>query len=517
MNDPTTGRSAEKDREEENAEEEAEIAADHDVGKYIVDGRDTRYMVGWDGPDDPANPMNWSSLYRWWLTFFSGLITLNASFSSSAPSGVIGSIGDDFGFGSIVGNLLISVFIAGYCVGPLLWGPASESFGRRPIFIFSFWVYAVFQLACAVAPNTGALLAFRFLGGCFAASPLTNAGAVLADIWTAKTRGKAMALFTVAPFAGPALGPIVSGFIDVSGTSWRYVILFWVLFGFAGACALAITIILPETYAPILLKQKAQRLRKSTGDERWYAPVEAIHIPALERASGILLRPWKILFLEPMLLAITIYTSFIYGVLYLCFEAFPIIYVDGHNFNIGVDGLTFLPLFIGGAIGCLMVLFYYNPQYSKLVDEYKPNPVPPEARLPMGVVGSIAFTISLFWIAWSSYPGVNYWVPIIGSLPLGVSITLIFLCLINYIVDVYLQVAASALAANTVVRSSFGAGFPLFAPTMYHRLNPRWATTLLGFIALLMVPIPVLFIRYGPYLRSKSRFSPTAKKTGVVL
>jgi len=70
--------------------------------------------------------------------------------------------------------------------------------------------------------------------------------------------------------------------------------------------------------------------------------------------------------------------------------------------------------------------------------------------------------------------------------------------LLNYVVDVYLQTAASALAANTIVRSAFGAGFPLFAANMYQKLNPRWASTLLGCLALIMTPIPLLFIRYGP-------------------
>lgn len=106
-------------------------------------------------------------------------------------------------------------------LGPLLWGPLSEIVGRRPVFIVTFIAYVGFQVGCALAPNTAAILVFRFLGGTFAAAPLTNSGALLADIWEGDHRGQAMSIFSLAPFAGPAFGPIVAGYISVSGTVSR--------------------------------------------------------------------------------------------------------------------------------------------------------------------------------------------------------------------------------------------------------------------------------------------------------
>ena len=123
-----------------------------------------------------------------------------------------------FGFSQEVAILTISLFVAGYCVGPLIWGPLSEAYGRRPVFIGTFIVYTGFQVGCALSKNTASILVFRFLGGCFAAAPLTNSGALLADIWDTDHRGQAMSIFSLAPFAGPSIGPIVSGFISVSGT-----------------------------------------------------------------------------------------------------------------------------------------------------------------------------------------------------------------------------------------------------------------------------------------------------------
>ena len=177
-----------------------------------------------------------------------------------------------------------------------------------------------------------------------------------------------MVLFAVAPFAGPALGPVVSGWIEVGGASWRW--LFWVLtifvsfryiavppkltFSQAGVCLIAIVFTVPETYVPILTVRKAEHIRKVTGDERYYAPLEA-KVSFSKQVENILAKPFKILFREPMLLAITIYMSvswfaqllllsfsfifcymqFLYGCLYLLFEAFPIVFTEGHHMNQG--------------------------------------------------------------------------------------------------------------------------------------------------------------------------------------
>ena len=126
-----------------------------------------------------------------------------------------------FGFSIEVGTLTVSLFVAGYSVGPLLWGPLSEVFGRRPILIITFIVYTGFSVGCALSKNTASILIFRFLSGAFGASPLVLAGAINGDIWDPVTRGCAMSLFTIGPFAGPALGPAVGGFISVSRATWR--------------------------------------------------------------------------------------------------------------------------------------------------------------------------------------------------------------------------------------------------------------------------------------------------------
>ncbi|KAF9520872.1 hypothetical protein BS47DRAFT_1357256 [Hydnum rufescens UP504] len=458
------------------------------------------FLVDWDGPEDMENPKNWSNSQRWYITGLTGALVFNATFASSSPSGIIPQMKNTLAFQRR---------------GPLLWGPLSETYGRRPIFIISFFMSTLFQMACALSKNTASMLIFRFLGGCFAASPLANSGAVMADVWDARIRGKALTVFALGPFAGPALGPAVGGFIGDSGASWRW--LFWTITIFSAVVLILVILTLPETYAPTILKRKAKQRRLETGNDKWHAPLESVSVPLTERLSEIIGKPFKLFFQEPMLFAITMYLAFAYGCLYLLFEAYPIVFQEGHHFKAGIAGLMFLPLLVGSAIGCLMTLVYYDPQYNALCDQYAPNPVPPEARLPSCIVGGVFLVISFFWFGWTSYPSISYWSPMIAGGAFGLGMQLIFLSLINYIVDVYLSVAASALAVTVIVRSVFGAGFPLFARQMYNKLNPRWASTLLGFITLLLVPIPILFVRYGPYLRSKSKNMPAASRDTVVL
>ncbi|KAF8578166.1 MFS general substrate transporter [Ramaria rubella] len=460
-------------------------------------------------PDDPENPKNWGRLRRWILTLACSIFVLNSTFASSSPSGIIQPTIEHFQFSEEVGILTVSLFVAGYCFGPLVWGPLSEQYGRRPIFIIAFIGYTGFQVGDALAPNTAALLIFRFLGGAFAACPLTNSGAFMADVWDAKTRGKAMALFCLAPFAGPALAPTVGGYIAASEVSWRW--LYWALAFFAGVCLFVIIFFIPETYEPVILARKARRIRKETGDEHYHAAIEKHwrNMSWFNRVSDILGKPFTMLFHEPMLMAITVYMAFVYGCIYLLFEAYPIVFEVGHHMNAGEAGLMFIPILVGACIAILIYFIFFEPEYARKIKDYAPDAVPPEERLRIALWSGPFYVVAFFWFGWTSFPSVSFWAPMMSGIFVGASIIMIFLSLINYTIDAYLSMSASALAVMTVVRSMAGAGFPLFAIQMYNKLNPRWASTLLGLIALLMMPIPFILLRYGPELRRRSRYAPT--------
>ncbi|KAL0569548.1 hypothetical protein V5O48_012411 [Marasmius crinis-equi] len=473
----------------------------------VISEKKDPYLVDHLELDDPKNPQGWSRARKWYMTMAAGLLVLNATFASSAPGGIAQALRDEFNMSREVATLVMSLFVAGYCVGPLLWGPLSEEYGRRPIFVVGFFVYMMFQVGTGLAQNTATILVLRFLGGMFAACPLANAGAVISDVWDAKTRGTALAIFTVAPFVGPALGPTVAGFIYVSGTSWRW--LFWVLTMFAGFCLAIIIFTMPETYMPVLLVQRAKRLRKETGDDRYHAPMELVKKTIRERTENILGKPFRMLIEEPMLMAVTAYQSFVYGCLYLLFAAYPIVFAQGHHMNAGILGLMYLPLMVGGIAAVVIYILTFGRRYNREVDRCAPNPVPPEFRLEMALIAAPLYAISFFWFGWTSFPSVSYWAPLMSGLLNGFGISWIFLSLINYVIDSYLRSAASALSISTVIRSLFGAGFPLFATQMYNSMKPQWASSLLGFVAFALMPIPFVFIKYGPALRARSKYAPT--------
>ncbi|WVR09419.1 hypothetical protein IAU60_006486 [Kwoniella sp. DSM 27419] len=457
-------------------------------------------------PGESINPKNWGVLYRWFLTGIAGLLVLNSTFASSAPSGIVQDMMAYFGFSQEVGTLCISLFVAGYCVGPIIFGPLSESYGRRIIFIVSFIVYTCMQVGCALSKNTGSILVFRFLGGMFASAPLTNSGALLADIWDGDHRGQAMSIFSLAPFAGPSIGPIVAGAIQVTGTNWRW--MYWILTIFAGVCLAVIVFLVPETYAPKILAIKAKKLRKETGESRWYAPLERADHSWKARVNDILFKPFIILALEPMLMAVTLYMSFVYGVVYLLFEAYPFVFAINHGFNNLQVGLCFLGFFTGGFLCVVFFMTVIEPRFQRHAAAVAPLPPSPEKRLELCVISGWALVIAMFWFGWTSYSSIHWISPVIAGGLIGVGTLGMFVSLFNYIIDVYLWSAASALAGATIVRSLFGAAFPLFASQMYAKLGTQWASSLLGFLALLLAPIPLVLMIYGKKLRARSRFSP---------
>lgn len=123
--------------------------------------------------------------------------------------------------------------------------------------------------------------------------------------------------------AGPALGPIVSGAINVTGTDWRWV--FWVCAMFSGACFVITYFTVKETYAPKIIKVKAQRIRKETGNNKYQSPLELSPLELKSLVHDTIAFPFIMLVQEPILLVLGLFLSFVYGLIYLQFESYPIV------------------------------------------------------------------------------------------------------------------------------------------------------------------------------------------------
>ncbi|KAK5174860.1 hypothetical protein LTR44_011538 [Exophiala sp. CCFEE 6388] len=183
-----------------------------------------------------------------------------------------------------------------------------------------------------------------------------------------------------------------------------------------------------------------------------------------------IVRPWQLLLLEPIVLLIPIWLAILYGTLFLLFGAFPIVFTSGRGWSQGTSGLAFLGVAVGMMLGSGYA-FFDNQRYIRLEKEFGAGEVEPEARLPPAMVAAVAIPVGMFWFAWTSYLSIHWIDCIIGSIPFGMGMILAFLACTNYLVDSYTIYAASVLAANTILRSLFGAVFPLFTPTMYENLD----------------------------------------------
>lgn len=458
-------------------------------------------------PGDIENPKNWSIARRWYITVVSVLLVVNATFASSSPSGCLAGIEAEFNVSEEAAALVISVFLLGYCFGPLFWAPLSEFFGRRWIFYISFTLYLAFNFLCAFANNFAALLIGRFLTGTMASSPLSNAPGVLADIWGPVERGNAMALFSMMTFAGPALGPVISGFLELK-KDWRWN--FYVILWLAGITELLMFTI-PETLPSKLLVNKARRIRalKIPGYENVKAPVEDSDRSLWHIFKIALVRPWQIL-IDPISFAVAVYLSVVYALLYMLFTIYPIIFQEKRGWNSGVGELPLIGTIIGAVIGGIAIFIVSHRDRKKLEAGHVGVA---EDRLPVAMAGGIIFPITMFWFAWSgNYNSVHWIVPTLGGVFLSTSILLIFVAYLNYLTDTYLMYAASAVAANTVCRSAAGAAAPLFTTYMFDALGVGGGGSLIGGIAILLMPIPFLFYKYGGAIRERSKFAPTPTK-----
>jgi hypothetical protein len=194
----------------------------------------------------------------------------------------------------------------------------------------------------------------------------------------------------------------------------------------------------------------------------------------------------------------------------MLFGAFPIVYRQGRGWNEGISGLPFIAVAIGIFLAILYVILYDNKQYMKKVMASGKGYTTPEARLPMCIVGGIALPIGLFWFAWTNSPSLPWAASVVGSIPFGFGMVLIFLSIMNYLIDSYTIFAASVLAGNGIIRSCFGAAFPLFTKQMYASLGIHWASSIPAFLAVACIPLPFIFYKYGASIRAKCKYAAQA-------
>lgn len=397
-----------------------------------------------------------------------------------------------------LGALVVSIFLLGFAVGPLFLAPSSEIWGRQIIYNVANLLFMLCTIGCALAPNLQFLIGFRFLAGIFGSAPLTIGGGTIADVIRPEKRGVAMAFFAMGPLMGPVIGPVAGGFLSASA-GWRWV--FWVLTICSGIVTISTFLFMKETYAPAILERKAARLRKETGNAKLRSKL-TLQLPRKEVFALAITRPFRMLFTSPIVALLSVHMAIIYGYLYLLFTTFTTVFKSQYGFSTGTVGLAYLGIGIGSLVA-LAVVGSVSDRIVTAKTAAAGGIRKPEYRLPPMSWGAPLVPAGLLWYGWTAQYSVHWICPIIGTSLVGMGLLATFMPVNVYLVDAYTKYAASALAASTVTRSVFGACLPLAGPRMYDALGLGWGNSLLAFVALLFLPMPFLFEKYGERLRTK--------------
>lgn len=323
------------------------------VRRYDYPGSGTTedpYVVDWLH-DDPKNGFNMSPEWRWVIVMFCALNRLACSVAPTIFAGAIIQIQEYFHVSEEVSILTVCLFVLGFAVGPVIWGPLSELYGRQSICLITLGAAILFEgtsIACN-KKDMPALLVLRFLVGSFSSSAISNSPDVVSDIFLPAERGLTIMVYSMFPFLGPTLGPICGNFL-AAGAGWRWVdvlctIFFSVMFVFA-------LFLVPETYGPYILRRRATRLSKETG-KTYISKLDAGIVPkTLGSTLGTsIVRPIVMAVFEPISTAKALYAAIIYGILYLVFATFPIVFIDQRHWGHGVSVLAYIGIMIGQILG----------------------------------------------------------------------------------------------------------------------------------------------------------------------
>ncbi|GFF71893.1 uncharacterized transporter C1529.01 [Aspergillus lentulus] len=460
-------------------------------------------LVTWDGPSDLENPKNWPASRKWMVFIPMSLFNLLSSMSSATVAPALEAIADDLKIRSQTLLIMsLSVYLLGSAIVPLVSSPLSEMYGRVIILSAANIFYIIFNTLCGLAKTQNQLIAYRFLAGLGGAGPFGIGSGINSDLFPPQDRWKAMAVFTLAPLLGTAIGPITGGFL-VQYESWPWC--FYVVSIAAAVVQLAAFFLLRETYGPVLLRRKCARMRRITGNLNLYTEYDGMSSTALLHKN--LIRPFRLLATQPIIQVLSLYLAYLNGILYLMVATFPDVWTTIYHESESIGSLNYLSLTVGMAIAMQLGTRIADRVYQRLRAS-NGGVARPEFRLPILCAGACIVPAGLFWYGWSARQSIHWIMPNIGAAIYAGSTVVQLVCVQGYLIDTYQLFAASAMAAVMVLRSLLGFALPLMAPSLYTTLGFAWGNSLLAFIAIFIgIPSPLFLWFYGERLREKSTYA----------
>ncbi|OJI82836.1 hypothetical protein ASPTUDRAFT_123277 [Aspergillus tubingensis CBS 134.48] len=463
-------------------------------------------LVHWISNTDPENPQNWpfwkKLLTAGQIYIYTFAVYMGGAIFSASEAGVQ----DHFGVNHIVSGLGFALYLIGYGVGPLLFSPISEipSIGRNPPYIVSLLIFVILCVPAALTKSYAGLLVLRFLLGFFGSPCLATGGATLGDMFSLTKLPFAMMFWAFSMTTGPAVAPIIGGFsVVVKGWRWTS----WEILWLAGPVCVLMLLFLPETSAATILHRRASRIRAHLNNENYHSQGELDQKQTSVRdiAFEALVRPWQLMFLDPVILYVDIYSSLCYAIFYSFFESFPHVYEEVYGFSLGEQGLAYLSVTIGTMVAAIWYMSYnYFIVERRIHAGVWPTP---EDRLFLALFSTPLMPVGLFVFAWTSRSDIHWIVSCLGVAVNTCGLITMYQCVFLYLPLAYPQYAASLFAGNDFVRSALAGGAVLFARPLFSNLGVDKGVSLLGALTAGLVPGIFILYRFGDRLRARSVFA----------
>ncbi|KAH8767432.1 major facilitator superfamily transporter [Diaporthe sp. PMI_573] len=467
------------------------------------------FVVGWEGPDDPLNPRNWTYARRVSCTLQISLIAAAVGAASGIDATVLPQAATSLGVSEVAESLATGLYLVGMGMGSLVAGPFSETFGRNAVYTGSMAVFMVWIMASGLAPNLGAQVVFRFLAGCSASTPLVCSGGSVSDMFNSVEKTWAFPLYAIAAFGGPMLGAVMGAYIGPStSVSWRWTE--WTMLILSGLVVCLVFLFMPETYSPLLLRWKAKHLRRVTGDDRFRSEHEIVKATLFSRLKVSMTRPF-LMFTEPIILAMTLYLSVVYIVLFTFLIGWPYIFEYTYEISQGLSNIIFISMFVGLQFTFILIPIVYRmtvKQIKEAQSRGEGEQFNPEIRLWYAMLGpAVSIPISLFWMGWTASPNISIWSPILAVALFGFGVMGIFICAYMYVIDSYEMFSASALTFTALVRYMAAGGMTVVGIPFYTNMGVHYTLTILACISCVLVPVPYVLYKWGHLLRKRSKYA----------
>jgi MFS family permease len=404
---------------------------------------------------DVHHPMHWPAWKRWGIILLYCSLQMFVTITSTSYIGAEYDIMQKWGGSTQVVTLGQSMFIVGNAVGPAFMGPLSDIGGRKWVYVASITCYAILNFGTAYARNLPMLIIFMFLAGTAGSTALSNVAGTIADLFgDVDGAGQAMALFVVSANVGPSIGSPIGGWITANeslGLKWIFL------------------------------------------------------INVLKELRFVTTMTFRIMFTEPIVLALGIYNGFAYGILFLYLDGVYDVFAVNNGLSIISADLTYLNFVVG-----VLCMFAFIPvqTYFYTRDRIAHGGQPrPEARFLVSLVTVWLFPITLLWFAFTSSGNVSYWSPIVAGGVLGFADPLLWLSMLNYITDSYPNVAASAIAAFLIPSFIMAAALAHLGVLMFENMSTKWAMATIGFISFGLCALIYFIFFFGEKIRRRSKLA----------